>query len=75
MKNETQKAIPVINQIFRDAALQHLAECGLPESLIVGIDCSTFENMERTLLEVKECFYSSIKKHIEDTYEKNECHL
>lgn len=65
---ETKSIMPAINQIFRDAALQHLAECGLPESLIDGVDCSTLENMERTLSEVKECVYSSIKRHIENTY-------
>lgn len=69
MESKSRKEnMPALNQIFKDAALQHLAECGLPESLIDGVDCSTFESMERTLLEVKECFYSSIRKHIEDTY-------
>ena len=68
MKNETHKSMPVINQIFRDAALQHLAECGLPESLIAGVDCSSLEAMEESLDNVKKCFYASICKHIEDTY-------
>lgn len=69
MESKSRKEnMPALNQIFKDAALQHLAECGLPENLIDGVDCSTLENMERTLSEVKECFYSSIRKHIEDTY-------
>lgn len=69
MENMTKTInIPVINQVFRDVAIQHLAECGLPESLIDGVDCSTFEAMEESLAKVKNCFYSSIYKHIEETY-------
>lgn len=58
----------MINQVLKDAALGHLAECGLPQSLISGVDCSSYERMEETLLEVKNCFYSSVRKNIEDTY-------
>lgn len=67
-KKEKCNEMPAINQIFRGAALHHLAECGLPESLIDGVDCSTLEVMEESLNKVKQCFYSSIYKHIEDTY-------
>jgi hypothetical protein len=65
---ESKNTMPMINQVYKDAALKSLKESGLPENLIDGVDCSTFENMERTLSEVKKCFYSSIRKHIEDTY-------
>ena len=69
MKKNTETAkIPMINQVLKDAALGHLAECGLPQSLISGVDCSSYERMEETLLEVKNCFYSSVRKNIEDTY-------
>lgn len=68
MKNEPKKTMPAINQVFRDAALQHLTESGLPESLIDGVDCSTLEAMEESLFKVKDCFYSSVRKHIEETY-------
>ena len=35
MKKNTETAkIPMINQVLKDAALGHLAECGLPQSLI-----------------------------------------
>lgn len=67
-KKISNTEMPAMNQVFKEAAEQHLAECGLPESLIEGVDCSTYQNMEQTLAEVKACFYSSIKKHIEDTY-------
>ena len=54
MKKNTETAkIPMINQVLKDAALGHLAECGLPQSLISGVDCSSYERMEETLLEVK----------------------
>lgn len=68
MKNESKKTMPAINKVFRDAALQHLIESGLPESLIDGVDCSTLEAMEESLFKVKDCFYSSVRKHIEETY-------
>ena len=33
MKKNTETAkIPMINQVLKDAALGHLAECGLPQS-------------------------------------------
>ena len=52
MKKNTETAkIPMINQVLKDAALGHLAECGLPQSLISGVDCSSYERMEETLLE------------------------
>ena len=61
MKKNTETAkIPMINQVLKDAALGHLAECGLPQSLISGVDCSSYERMEETLLEVKNCFYLSL---------------
>ncbi|MFV0342753.1 MAG: DUF6809 family protein [Anaerocolumna sp.] len=73
MKNENKKTeMPLYNQTLREAAQLHLSKCGLPKRLIDGVDCSTFEDMERTLNEVKECFYSSIKKHIQETYGTNE---
>ena len=66
MKKNTETAkIPMINQVLKDAALGHLAECGLPQSLISGVDCSSYERMEETLLEVKNCFYSSVRKNID----------
>ncbi len=69
MKNENRiMDVPMINQVYRTVAEKHLAECGLPESLIAGVDCSTYEDMERTLAEIKNSFYSSIRKHIEETY-------
>ena len=47
MKKNTETAkIPMINQVLKDAALGHLAECGLPQSLISGVDCSSYERME-----------------------------
>ena len=49
MKKNTETAkIPMINQVLKDAALGHLAECGLPQSLISGVDCSSYERMEET---------------------------
>lgn len=46
MKKNTETAkIPMINQVLKDAALGHLAECGLPQSLISGVDCSSYERM------------------------------
>ena len=65
---ETTNKMPMINQVYRDAALKSLIESGLPESLIEGVDCSSFETMEDTLIKVKNCFYESVRKHIENTY-------
>lgn len=65
---ESISKIPMINQVYKEIALKSLVESGLPESLIDGVDCSTLEAMEETLDNVKKCFYSSIRKHIEDTY-------
>ena len=51
MKKNTETAkIPMINQVLKDAALGHLAECGLPQSLISGVDCysSVRKNIEDT---------------------------
>lgn len=63
-----KKTMPEINKVIRNAALRHLAECGLPESLINGVDCSTIEAMEKSITSVKNCFYNSVRKHIEETY-------
>lgn len=60
--------MPFINQVYRDVALKSLTESGVPESLIDGVDCSTFEAMEQSLLSVKTCYFSSVHKHIEDNY-------
>ena len=46
MKKNTETAkIPMINQVLKDAALGHLAECGLPQSLISGVDCSSYTEL------------------------------
>ena len=60
--------MPMLNQVYKEVALKSLKESGLPESLIDGVDCSTLEAMEETLDNVKNCFYTSIRKHIADTY-------
>lgn len=65
---ENTNTMPMINQVYKEVAMKTLKESGLPESLIEGVDCSTFEAMEESLNKVKQCFYSSIYKHIEETY-------
>ena len=60
--------MPMINQVYREVAIQSLKESGLPESLIAGVDCSTLETMEESLADVKKCFYLAIRKNIEETY-------
>ena len=65
---ESTNTMPMMNQVYKEVALKSLKESGLPESLIDGVDCSSFEAMEETLNSVKDCFYTSIRKHIADTY-------
>lgn len=65
---ESTNTMPMINQVYKEVAMKSLKESGLPESLIEGVDCSTLEAMEESLNKVKQCFYSSIYKHIEETY-------
>ena len=53
---ENTNTMPMMNQVYREVALKSLRESGLPETLIAGVDCSTFETMEESLNNVKECF-------------------
>ena len=55
MEKRMNDKIPMINQVFKDAALSNLRESGLPESLIDGVDCSTYENMEESLTNILYC--------------------
>lgn len=66
--DKNNATIPMINQVYRDVALKSLQESGIPESLIDGVDCSTLETMEESLASVKNCYYTTIYKHIEETY-------
>lgn len=69
MNNITNnEKMPAFNQALREAAYRHLIECGLPDSLIDGVDCSSFEAMEESLARIKECFFASVRRHIEETY-------
>lgn len=65
---ENMEKIPNINQAFRNAALNCLIESGMPESLIEGVDCSSIESMEESIIKVKECYYSAIYNRITETY-------
>lgn len=70
MENKDVK-IPMMNQVFRDAARMHLEECGLPPCLMYGVDCSSYENMEQTLTAVKESFYSAVRRQLDGTDRPN----
>ena len=59
---------PTEKQIYQEIALKSLKESGLPENLIDGVDCSSLETMKKTLIDVKNAFYLTIHRHIEDTY-------
>ncbi len=58
--------IPMMNKVYKEAATSHLRECGLPEDLIQGVDCSTYENMESSLQKVKESFYLAYVENIKE---------
>jgi len=60
--------IPLMNKVYKDVASSHLRECGLPEDLMQGVDCSTYENMENSLQKVKESFYLAYVENVKEAH-------